>query len=89
MTPTIALLTDGRGNIALDGTANRALAEQDSQRMARVLRHSGVPMLVIDIANRPQPALRDLALLLDAPYLALPRADAQRLSVVLGVALEG
>ncbi len=89
MTPTIALLTDGRGNIALDGSANRAQAEADSQRLALALRNSGVPTLVIDIATRPQAALRELATRLDAPYLPLPRADAHRLSAVLGAAMEG
>ncbi len=89
MTPTIALLTDGRGNVALDGTASRAQAEADSQRLALVLRNTRIPALVIDIATRPQPGLRDLAARLDAPYLALPRADAHRLSAVLGAVLEG
>lgn len=89
MTPTITLLTDGRANIALDGSANRAQAEADSHRLALGLRNSGVPTLVIDIATRPQAALRDLAARLDAPYLPLPRADAHRLSAVLGAALEG
>lgn len=87
LTPTVALLTDGRGNIALDGTPNRALAEADSLRLARTLRASGIPAMVIDIANRPQPALRQLAALLDAPYLALPRADARKLSAALSAAL--
>ena len=89
MTPTVALLTDGRGNIALDGTANREAAEADSLKLARALRATGIPALVIDIANRPQPALRRLAEVLDAPYLPLPRADAQRLSAALQVALGG
>lgn len=87
MTPTVALLTDGRGNIALDGSANRELAEADALRMARALRAAGMPALVIDIANRPQPALRRMAEALDAPYLPLPRANAQRLSAVLQSAL--
>ncbi len=87
MTPTVALLTDGRGNIALDGTANRETAEADSLKLARALRATGIPALVIDIANRPQAALRRLAEVLDAPYLPLPRADAQRLSAALQVAL--
>lgn len=89
MTPTIALLTDGRGNIALDGSPNRVQAETDSHRLALALRNTRVPTLVIDIAARPQPALRDLAARMDAPYLPLPRADAHRLSAVLGAALEG
>ena len=87
MTPTVALLTDGRGNIALDGTANRDMAEADSLTVARALRAAGFPGLVIDIANRPQPALRRLAEVLDAPYLALPRADAGRLTAVLQAAM--
>lgn len=87
MTPTVALLTDGRGNIALDGTASREQSEIDTQKLARALRISGLPALIIDTANRPQPNLRVLANVLNAPYVALPRADAQRLSSVLQAAL--
>ncbi|MBN2631066.1 MAG: magnesium chelatase subunit D [Rhodobacteraceae bacterium] len=89
LTPTIALLTDGRGNIALNGTADRALAEEDALRLARAMRAAGVPTVVIDTANRPQPGLAAMAKVMDAPYLALPRVDAHRLSTVLGAALEG
>lgn len=88
MTPTVALLTDGRGNIALDGTASREQAEADAHRLARALRAAGTPALIIDTGNRPQPSLRVLAGLLDAPYIALPRADSQRLSAVLSAALD-
>lgn len=88
MTPTIAILTDGRGNIALDGTADRPKAEEEATLLARQIRASATPALVIDVANRPQPSLRTLAQIMDAPYLALPRADARRLSTVLGEALE-
>ncbi len=83
MTPTLALLTDGRGNIALDGSANRALADEDAQRLARVFAATGIPALVIDIATRPQPSLAGLARGMGATYLPLPRADAQRLTKVL------
>ncbi len=87
LTPTIALLTDGRGNIALDGSANRAQSEEDALRLARSIRASGFPAVVIDTANRPQASLAQMARAMDAPYLALPRADARRLSGVLGAAL--
>lgn len=87
MTPTVALLTDGRGNIALDGRPGREAAEADSLRMARALRTAAMPGLVIDTATRPQPALKQMAAVLDAPYLALPRADAQRLTQALQAAL--
>lgn len=89
MTPTIALLTDGRGNIALDGSANRERAEADTMRLARAIAAAGIPALVLDIANRPQPGLRLMAGHLNAPYLPLPRADAHRLSAVLQSALGG
>jgi magnesium chelatase subunit D len=87
MTPTLALLTDGRANIALDGTANRERAAEDATRLARALRATGTPAVVIDTANRPQEALRALACSLDAPYIALPRADAHRLSTAVSAAL--
>ena len=87
MTPTIALLTDGRGNIALDGSANRIEAEADAQRMSRLICAAAIPALVLDIANRPQAALQRMAASLGAAYVPLPRADARRLSGVLQSAL--
>lgn len=87
MTPTIALLTDGRANIALDGTADRAMADADAQRLARAIMAAAIPTIVLDIANRPQPALHRLADSLGGTYLPLPRADASRLSAVLQTAL--
>jgi magnesium chelatase subunit D len=80
LTPTIAFLTDGRANIALDGRADRKQAAIDAQQIARVLRMHGTDAIVIDTGNRPEPALRNLAQTLDAAYLPLPRANAERLS---------
>jgi magnesium chelatase subunit D len=88
MTPSIALLTDGRANIALDGSADRRRAASDATDMARALRGEGIATLVIDTGARATPQLRDLAGTLDAPYLPLPRADAQRLSSAVNAALE-
>ena len=80
LTPTIAILTDGRANIALDGSADRKQAALDAQQIARVLRAHGTDAIVIDTGNRPEPALRSLAQTMDATYLPLPRANAQKLS---------
>jgi magnesium chelatase subunit D len=80
LTPTLALLTDGRANIALDGTASRPLAAEDAQRVARGLRMAGLDGVVIDTGNRPEKALESLAQTLGAVYLPLPRANAERLS---------
>jgi magnesium chelatase subunit D len=87
MTPTIAILTDGRANIALDGQADRKQAAADAQQIARVLRAHGTDAIVIDTGNRPEPALKSLAQTLDATYLPLPRADAARLSQSVAAAL--
>lgn len=89
MTPTLALLTDGRANVTLDGRGDRAEAMEEAARMARAFAASGTPGLVLDTANRPQSDLRSLAALMGAPYLPLPRADARALSAVLSSALEG
>jgi magnesium chelatase subunit D len=88
LTPTIALLTDGRGNIALDGTADRALAEDQATQLARAIRAAGAPAVVIDVSTRPNPRLTTLAQAMGARYVALPRATASRLADVLGAALE-
>lgn len=87
MTPTVALLTDGRANIALDGRADRVAAVEEGARMARVLAADGVPGVVIDTAIRPQPDLARLAAQMGAAYLPLPRADARRMSAALAGAL--
>ncbi|MCR9124837.1 MAG: magnesium chelatase subunit D [Rhodobacteraceae bacterium] len=80
LTPTVVLMTDGRANIALDGSADRPRAAEDSATLARSMRARGLGGLLIDMSNRPQPALDTLAQELGAPYLPLPRADARRVS---------
>lgn len=89
MTPTVVLITDGRANIALDGSADRAQAAEDATQMATAVRGAGIAGLVIDMSNRPQPALAALGNTLDAPYIALPRADAHRLTGAVNAALDG
>lgn len=89
LSPTLAMLTDGRANIALDGTADRARAATDAENLARLVRSQGIPGLVLDMSARPQDALRILASQMGAPYLPLPRADAKRLSGAISSALEG
>jgi magnesium chelatase subunit D len=88
LSPTLALLTDGRANVALDGLADRARAGADAETLARMLRAQGIAGLVLDVSVRPQEALRGLAAQMGAPYIALPRADAKRLSGAISAALE-
>lgn len=89
LSPTVILLTDGRANIALDGRPDRKAAQEDADRMASVMTTQNVASLVIDMSNRPQDPLRTLAARLNAPYLAMPRADAERLSAAVSGALDG
>jgi magnesium chelatase subunit D len=81
--PAIVLLTDGRGNVARDGATGRAAGEADALLAARALRELNVGMLVIDTSARPQVQAGQLAQALLARYVALPYADARKLSVVV------
>ncbi len=79
-TPLLVLLTDGRANVARDGTGGRPQAEADALDAAKPLRIAAVPALLVDTAPRPQPFAKDLAQAMGARYLPLPMADAARLS---------
>ncbi|MEQ3708994.1 VWA domain-containing protein, partial [Tateyamaria sp.] len=87
LTPTIVLLTDGRANVALDGTGNRALAATDAQQIATQIACNRVESIVIDTTIRPEKALRHLAQIMDATYVPLPRADAKGVSAAITTAL--
>ena len=80
MTPCVVLLTDGRANIALDGTANRTQATADAEKVANHFRATGTDAIVLDLGNRPAKSLADLAAKMDALYVPLPRADAHKVS---------
>ncbi len=79
-TPTVVVLTDGRANIARDGSGGRARAEDDAVAAARGLRAAGATTLLIDTSPRTEPQARRLAAELHARYLALPYANAAALS---------
>lgn len=78
--PLIVLLTDGRGNIALDGQADRRRAAADTESAAARLRAMAYQSLVIDTSPRPREAARRLAEQLGGRYLGLPQANAGQLS---------
>ncbi|MFN3577691.1 MAG: VWA domain-containing protein, partial [Tabrizicola sp.] len=84
MTPSLALLTDGRANIALDGQPDRAQAQADAERIARAIRAAGIAAVTLDVANRPQPTLAQLSGLMHSRYVPLPRADARAIAATLG-----
>jgi magnesium chelatase subunit D len=74
LTPTIALLTDGKANVTLDGEADRPRATAEVEQWARAIALSGHLSVVIDIAPRPREEAAALAAALRGTYLALPQA---------------
>ncbi|MEM7470426.1 MAG: magnesium chelatase subunit D [Pseudomonadota bacterium] len=80
LTPTIILLTDGRSNVALDGSADRAQASRDATDMAHAVHRIGADALVIDTGKRPDASPALLAAAMGGRYVAMPRADARGMS---------
>lgn len=79
-TPVMVLLTDGRANIARDGTPGRARANQDALAAAQQIRAAGLTALLLDTSPQAQPTAQALAQAMGAAYLPLPYAGAQVLS---------
>ncbi|MBS0374686.1 MAG: magnesium chelatase subunit D [Proteobacteria bacterium] len=79
-TPTVVVLSDGRANVALDGSPGRGRAEDDARAAAQRLRLAGAAVLFVDTSPRPAAAARELADTMRARYLPLPHADARVLS---------
>lgn len=82
--PFLVFLTDGRGNIALNGEADKQAAKEEALAAAKRCAADSFQSLIIDIARRPRPAASELANALQADYCTLPRADAQTMSNLIG-----
>jgi magnesium chelatase subunit D len=82
-TPSLVFLTDGRANIARDGTPGRARAEEDALAAARVIGANGFAALLLDTSPRPAPQAERLAAAMGARYRPLPYADAGALSAAV------
>ncbi|MDH4413390.1 MAG: VWA domain-containing protein [Rhizobium sp.] len=78
--PVLVLLTDGSGNIALDGTPDRVLAGEELTRLAGTCKAREFKTICIDIARRPRESVTNLAALLGADLHVLRKADAGRVS---------
>lgn len=79
-TPNVIVLTDGRANIARDGSPGRPKAEGDGLAAARGFALAGIASLVIDTSPNPAEQSERLSRAMRAIYLPLPRADAATLS---------
>jgi magnesium chelatase subunit D len=87
-TPLIVFLTDGRANIARDGTADRAMALRDAETAARGLKLSGFRTLMIDLSDARGGPARKIADEMGASYLPLPHADSTMISKSVGTAMK-
>lgn len=86
-TPLLVMLSDGRANVALDGSGGRAAAHADALRAAGRLRALRIPALFIDTSPRASAQAEEIAGAMQAEYLPLPFADAQAVSRVVNAAL--
>jgi magnesium chelatase subunit D len=86
--PLIVYLTDGSGNIALDGEPDRARARDDAQSLARQGAALGYRSILIDISRRPREATRELARSMQAQYCPLPNVSANAVNAIVSAELQ-
>ena len=79
-TPLLVLLTDGRANIARDGSPGREAATRDALGAARAFAATSTAALLIDTSPQPSAAAQAIAAALGARCIALPQAQARALS---------
>ena len=87
-TPVMAVLTDGKANIDLAGNPGRDTAMDDAQKIAKISCENKISAVFIDVGRKSNPNLSDLARLMNAQYINLPRANATDLSQSLKMSLE-
>jgi magnesium chelatase subunit D len=87
-TPTVVFLTDAQANVARDGTGGRERAGADAAAAAGRLRSEALAAVFVDTSPRPSAPARKLADAMGARYVALPHADARRVSAVVRGARE-
>jgi magnesium chelatase subunit D len=78
--PHVVFLSDGQGNVALDGSTGRERAGDDARDMARRLKSLQEPILFFDISRRPSAQAESISTEMGAIYRPLPVADAARVS---------
>lgn len=80
LTPALVFLTDGRANIAKDGSPGRPKAMEDAQQSARTASHYSFKSLWIDTSPQARDEGKTLAAMLGSMYLPLPNAGANEVS---------
>jgi magnesium chelatase subunit D len=83
-TPLIVLLTDGRANVARNGTPGRGEAETDALAASASVREAGIGAAFVDTSARPRPDADRFARAMGAVYAPLPFVNANAVFEVVG-----
>jgi magnesium chelatase subunit D len=78
--PSLAILTDGKANIDLDGLPNREKALSDSVLVGEMGKKFGMKSVFIDCGKRPNNNLKTIANSMGGNYVSLPRTNATKIS---------
>ena len=82
----IVLLTDGRANVARNGSGGREQAHTEAMKAARQLAALELPVLFIDTSPKPQSVAAELAASMRARYLPLPHAGSAAVTQAVRIA---
>lgn len=86
--PLVVMLTDGRANIARDGTPGRQQAEKDALAAGLRFAAQHIPALFVDTSPRGEMVARRIAEAMKARYVLLPAADAKALGGLVRTAMQ-
>ncbi len=78
--PIIILLSDGRGNMSLDGVGDRVKALEDTNYVASLIKRNAISNILIDTSRRKTPMADELARKLSGHYFQLPMANSSSIS---------
>ena len=76
-TPPLGVMSDGRANVARDGSGGRPRAHEDALDAAKSWRATGFASAFIDTSATPGAQAAAVAAAMGARYVALPHADAR------------
>lgn len=86
--PLVVMMSDGRANIARDGTPGRKQAELDALAAGARFASQHIPAMFVDTSPRGEVMARRLAESMQARYLLLPSADAKALGGLVKTAMQ-
>ena len=80
ITPIIILLSDGRGNMSLDGVGDRVKSIKDTKYVASLIKQNAINNIFIDTSRRKTQIADELARELNGHYFQLPMANSGTIS---------